>query len=287
MINKLVIIGVGLIGGSVARALRRVDFCHEIVGCGRDEPSLIKAVELDVIDRYEMDLAQAVKDADMVLLAVPMGAMDSVIEVLADCLEGHTIVTDAGSAKLSVVESAKRYLGKHVSNFVPGHPIAGTEHSGVEASFAELYNNRRVILTPVEDTSPQALETVRKMWQAAGAYVEDMPVLQHDEVLAATSHLPHLLAYNLINTLIQLDETEEIFRFSAGGFRDFTRIASSSPKMWLDIFLTNRQGVLPVLDQYIEDLTALRKAIDASDSKFLLEKFDNAKAARDRHISDN
>jgi prephenate dehydrogenase len=284
VIKKIVIIGVGLIGGSLAQAVKRAGFCQTIVGFDCDSDSLKKAVDLGVIDHYETNLNAAVIDADIVLMAVPMGIMDSVLAALADCLEPHTVITDVGSAKASVADSARKHLNEKISNFVPGHPIAGTEHSGVEASFAELYQNRRVILTPLNETSVAALELVRQMWQAAGATVEEMPVEQHDEVLAATSHLPHLLAYNLINTLIKLDNSEGIFRFSAGGFRDFTRIASSNPQMWRDIFLTNRQGVLTVLDQYMEDLARLRQAIDQSDGEYLLEAFAHAKAARDRHV---
>ena len=284
MVNKLVIIGVGLIGGSLARALKRTDFCQSIIGYGRDAASLEKAVALNVIDGFELDLAIALKDADMVLVAVPLGAMDAVFSSIAPHLESNTVVTDAGSAKASVVAVAQPYLGERMSNFVPGHPIAGTENSGVEASFAELYNDRRVILTPDATTALGALQLVKRMWEEAGATVEEMSVEQHDEVLAATSHLPHLLAYNLIDTLINLDSSESIFRFSAGGFRDFTRIASSNPQMWHDIFIANRQGVLTVLDQYMADLAILRKAIDESDSQYLLEVFMRAKSARDRHV---
>ncbi len=284
MVKKLVIIGVGLIGGSLARALRRTDFCQSIIGYGRDENSLNQARALNVIDDFELDLARALIDADMVLVAVPLGAMDAVFASLAKHLQAKTIITDAGSAKASVVAAARRHLGAHITNFVPGHPIAGTENSGVAASFAELYDGRRVILTPDTTTSAEAVQRVEKMWQAAGAVVEKMAVEQHDEVLAATSHLPHLLAYNLINTLINLDNSESIFRFSAGGFRDFTRIASSSPEMWRDIFLANREGVLGVLDQYMDDLAVLREAIANSDDQCLLEVFSRAKSARDRHV---
>ena len=286
MINKLVIIGVGLIGGSLARAVKQAGFCNAVIGYGRDEATLQKAEALGVIDNYDLTLPAAVRDADVVVLAVPMGAMEAVLKGMAADLGENTVVTDAGSAKASVTDAARQHLREKFSNFVPGHPIAGTEHSGVEASFAELYQHRRVILTPTPETSPQALGLVRQMWQAAGAVIEEMDVVQHDEILAATSHLPHLLAYNLINTLIALDESEEIFRFSAGGFRDFTRIASSSPQMWRDILMSNQQSVLGVLDQYIDDLQALRAAIEQKDGEFLENTFGKAKAARDRHVAD-
>lgn len=283
MIDRLAILGVGLIGGSLARALHRAGYCKEIVGCGRRKDELDKAVALHVIDRYELDPARAVENADVVVLAVPLGAMAQTMAAMVPGLAAHAIITDVGSAKATVVEAAQRLLGAHLAQFVPGHPIAGTEHSGVEASFAELFERRRVILTPTSNTSTAATQRVTAMWEATGAIVETMSVQAHDEVLAATSHLPHVLAYTLVDTLLSLDDSEAIFRFAAGGFRDFTRIASSDPAMWHDICLTNRDALLKVLDQFLDDLGRLRVALANSDGATLKNIFSRAKAARDRY----
>ena len=216
-----------------------------------------------------------------VVLAVPVGAMEGVLRELAPFLSPQTIVTDVGSTKGSVVTAAERVFGTVPPRFIPGHPIAGTERSGVAASFAELYHNRRVILTPLATTDRAALETVRGMWQAAGAQVVEMAVRHHDEVLAATSHLPHILAYTLVDTLARMEEHTEIFCFAAGGFRDFTRIASSDPRMWHDICLANRDALLGVMDRYAADLAQLRGAIERGDGEAILTTFRRAKQARD------
>lgn len=282
MIHRLCIIGVGLIGGSLARALKRARACGEVVGCGRDETSLRRAVELGVIDRYHTDPAQAVQGADVVVLAVPLGMMAPVLRAIAPSITEHTIITDVGSAKASVVAAAEAVFGKVPACFVPGHPIAGTEKSGVEASFAELFERRRVILTPLAHTDRAAHETVRRMWQQTGAEVVDMDVVHHDEVLAATSHLPHVLAYTLVDTLARMQEKAEIFRYAAGGFRDFTRIASSDPNMWRDICLANREALVAMLDRFSADLATLRAAIDQEDGEAIADLFARAKTARDR-----
>lgn len=283
MINKIAIIGVGLIGGSLARALRQAGFCREIVGCGQRRDELDKAVALQVIDRYDLDPARAVQDADMIVLAVPLGAMEHVLSAMVPGLATRAVITDVGSAKAAVAEAAHRILGARATQFVPGHPIAGTEHSGVDASFAELFERRRVILTPLPSTDSAATERVTAMWEATGAIVETLSIRAHDEVLAATSHLPHVLAYALVDTLLSLDHSEAIFRFAAGGFRDFTRIASSDPIMWHDICLANRDALLTVLDQFFDDLGRLRKALELRDGATLKNIFSRAKAARDRY----
>lgn len=283
MINRLTIVGVGLIGGSLARALRRAGYCKEVVGCGRRKDELEKAVALHVVDRYSLDPAQAVRDADMVVLAVPLGAMEEAMAALAKGLSATAVITDVGSAKGTVADAAQRLLGEAAARFVPGHPIAGTEHSGVEASFAELFERRRVILTPLPNTNADATQSVKAMWESAGAIVETMSVRVHDEVLAATSHLPHVLAYALVDTLINLDDSEAIFRFAAGGFRDFTRIASSDASMWHDICLANREALLQVLDHFLGDLGRLREALARGDGATLQAVFSRAKAARDRY----
>lgn len=281
MIKRLCIIGVGLIGGSLARALKAAGACEEIVGYGRSPEALDEALGLGVIDRAETDLARAVAGAEVVLLGVPVGAVEAVLEQLKPLLEPQTILSDVGSTKGSVVAAARAVFGTLPPRFIPGHPIAGTEQSGVAASFADLYQNRKVILTPGEDADPQALSLVREMWQTAGAEVCEMSVAHHDEVLAATSHLPHMLAFTLVDTLARLEDHDDIFRYAAGGFRDFTRIASSNPRMWHDICLHNRDALLLMLDRFTDELGQLRQSIAAGDGEAVLETFERAKAARD------
>lgn len=280
-IQRLTIIGVGLIGGSLARALKQAGQCHEVVGCGRNLDNLEKAVELGVIDRYSTNLADAVDGADRVVVAIPLGNMATIFAAINNALAPQAIITDVGSAKASVIQDARRYLPDHLPRFVPGHPIAGTEKSGVTASFAELFKHRRVILTPIPETEPQAHAAITAMWQATGAEVVDLSVKYHDEVLAATSHLPHILAYSLVDTLAKTEGSTDVFRFAAGGFRDFTRIASSDPKMWHDICLANRPAILEALAYFNADLTALMKAIQKGDSQYIENVFTRAKAARD------
>ena len=283
MINKLCIIGVGLIGGSLARALKTADSVNHIVAVGRDVEHLKRAVELGVVDSYELSIANAVADADMIVVAVPVGSMGSVFAELNGKLKADAIITDVGSVKSNVVRDARTLLGDALSRFVPGHPIAGTEQSGVEASFAELYNGQRVILTPLEETDATATQAVTQMWHAAGADVESLSVEHHDEVLAATSHLPHVLAYALVDTLAQMHEHREIFQFAAGGFKDFTRIASSDPKMWHDICLNNRDALLEMLNRFSDDLNKITEAIESEDSESMLKVFTRAKKARDQN----
>ncbi len=283
MIERLCILGVGLIGGSLARALRAAGACTEIVGCARNPVTLERARELGVIDRGETDPVSAARGADMVVAAVPMGAMEGLFRHLAGGLEAGAVLTDVGSSKAHVLYAARLAFGTVPPNLVPGHPIAGTERSGVESSFAELYQGRRVILTPVAETDPSCTARVRVMWEAVGARVEEMEVEHHDEVLAATSHLPHMLAYSLVDALARMDESAEIFRFAAGGFRDFTRIASSDPRMWHDICFANRAPLLRMLERFGGDLERLAQAIRDGDGDTVLDIFQRAKAARDRY----
>ena len=283
MIRRLCIIGVGLIGGSLARALRQADYVQEIVGSSRRAEHLQEAVELGVIDRFDTDAARAVQGADMVVVCVPLGAMEQTFRCIAPALAPDAVVTDAGSAKASVVAAARAAFGRIPGGFVPGHPIAGTEKSGVAASFADLYRHRMVILTPLAETDPAATARVQAMWEVAGAEVQCMDVEHHDDVLAATSHLPHLLAFQMVDTLARMSDEDEIFRYAAGGFRDFTRIASSDPVMWRDICLANDRAVLLMLERYQQDLSRLAEAIRAGDGVELERVFRNAKAARDRH----
>ena len=283
-IGRLAVIGVGLIGGSLARALRKAGRVDEIVGCGRGKANLDEAVKLGVIDRYSHDISEAVRDADVVFLAVPLGAMRGAFDAMRATLPGHALVTDGGSAKGSVVTDCREAAPELLQRFVPGHPIAGTENNGVAASFAELYHNRRVILTPLPENDPAAVARVRGLWETCGAEVTEMSVEHHDEVLAATSHLPHMLAFGLVDMLARMKENDEIFRYAAGGFRDFTRIASSNPVMWRDICIANREALSPMLAAYAEEMTALADSIAAADSDELLNIFERAKAARDRFV---
>lgn len=281
-IDKLTIIGVGLIGGSLARALKATSVCGEIVGVGRDPTSLEKAVQLGVIDRYENDPRRAVCGADVVVLAVPVGAMESVLQQIKDYVEPRAIMTDVGSTKRSVIAAAQRVFNVVPANFVPAHPIAGTEKSGVEASFAKLFQERRVVLTPLGDTDPEALDRVRAMWEKTGATVIEMSAARHDEIFAAISHLPHLAAYALVDSLARLNNSTEILAFAAGGFRDFTRIAASDPVMWRDICLANHVAIVPILNHFIDDLSSLVAAIENTDGVALHAIFSRAKALREQ-----
>lgn len=281
LIPRLCVIGVGLIGGSLARALREAGEVGEVVGSGRGEENLRAALRLGVVDRYELDPARAVADADVVVIAVPLGAIEPVLRAIAPHLNPATVVTDVGSAKGEVVADVERIYGHVPPNFVPGHPIAGTERSGVEASFATLFQGRRVILTPLAETAANAHHLIKRMWEQTGAEVVDMGVRHHDAVLAATSHLPHMLAYTLVDTLARLDDRAEIFRYAAGGFRDFSRIASSDPKMWHDICIANREQLLEMITLFSTDLARLAEAIRSDDRAAILATFQRAKRARD------
>lgn len=280
-VDTVCIIGTGLIGGSLALAIRQAGFCREITGAGRTEETLIKAVELGVIDRYDTSISNAAQNADIVVVCVPLGAMHAVFEQINTAEIENTIITDAGSAKQSVINDAESVFGAEFQNFVPGHPIAGTEQSGVGAAFPELYQRRRVILTPTENTSSDALDKVRAMWQSAGAEVETMSAEHHDVILAGTSHLPHLLAFGLVDCLKNLEDIDQIFRFAAGGFRDFTRIASSDPVMWRDICLSNRHQVMAMMKRYRIEMEKIYKALEAGDGEKLREIFERAKKSRD------
>ncbi|HSS65144.1 MAG TPA: prephenate dehydrogenase/arogenate dehydrogenase family protein [Gammaproteobacteria bacterium] len=283
MIDRLCIIGVGLIGGSLARDLRREKLVGEVVGASRNASNLKRAVALGVIDRYETEIAAAVKGADMVVLAVPLGAMADVFRALKGHLDGGAVVTDVGSAKGSVISAAEDAFGQVPDFLVPAHPIAGTEHSGVGASMEGLFRNRMVIITPAAETRANALEKVKSMWRATGARITEMSASHHDEVLAATSHLPHMLAYTLVDVLGRMEERVEIFRYAAGGFRDFTRIASSDPQMWHDICFANRDALVHALEHFSSDLDEAIDAIRRGDSEAIKSLFTRAKALRDRY----
>ena len=284
LIDTLAVIGVGLIGGSLARALREAGQVRRVVGCGRGRENLERALALGVVDAWTHDPAEAVREADMVFVAVPLGAMRGVFSALCGALREDAVVTDGGSAKASVIADFAAACPQAMSRFVPGHPIAGTERNGVEAAFAELYRDRRVILTPTKQTDAAALARVSAMWSACGAEVVEMDVARHDEVLAATSHLPHMLAFGLVDALARMEEHDDIFRFAAGGFRDFTRIASSNPTMWRDICIANREALGRVMRRFVAEMDALADSIEQGDGERLLTIFERAKAARDAYV---
>lgn len=286
MIKKLAVIGVGLIGGSLALALRKAGAVEQVSGYSRSEFARQEAKDLGIIDIAAESIQQAVLGADMIFVAVPMGAMQQVLTEVAQYAGVDAIITDGGSAKMEVVKAAQASLGNKINRFVAGHPIAGTERSGPSAAFAELYQDHRVVLTPTDETDPQALEKVRAMWILAGADVFDMDVEHHDTVLAATSHIPHVLAFNLVGMLAERDDCDEVLRYAAGGFRDFSRIASSDPVMWRDICLTNKQAVLNLLKQYQQGLSKIEAAIEQQDGDYLIDVFSRAKQARDTRFND-
>lgn len=286
-IKHLVVIGVGLIGGSAARALRQAGCVERITGVGRGRENLDRARELGVIDHWTHDVDEAVRDADMVLVAVPMGAYEQTFADMAAALPADVVITDAGSTKQHAVDVARRHL-KDLSRFVPAHPIAGTEQSGVEASFAELFEDRLCILTPLAESSDDALARARFLWNATGSRLVEMDAASHDDFLAAVSHLPHLAAFALVNAVRKLgDKDHDPFRFAAGGFRDFTRIASSSPVMWRDIALANRQSLMHKIDAFTAELNTLRTALDDENGEALLEVFAAAKQARDAWLAEH
>ncbi len=280
-LNRVVVVGLGLIGGSFALGLKAHGLCREVVGCSRSDSTLKKGLELGVIDVAEKDVAAAVKDADLVMLAAPIGKTEDLLRKMQPGLNGKTIVTDAGSVKGNVVTAAKAVFGEVPAWFVPGHPIAGSERSGVEAAKVDLYKNHKIILTPLQNTDPKAQALVTDLWQGMGAEVLTMEVEQHDAVLAATSHLPHLLAFSLVDTLAKENQNQDIFRYAAGGFRDFTRIASSDPTMWHDIFIANQQALLDVIGHFSNGLENFKQAVQQQDSEAMLGYMTRAKAARD------
>lgn len=280
IVDTLALVGTGLIGGSFALALKEAGAVRTVFGVGRDPARLTVARELGLIDRA-VDWAEA-GQADCILLALPVGETETALRRLAPHLKPGAIVTDAGSTKAHVVAAARAALGARFADFVPGHPIAGSEQSGPGAARADLYQGRRVVLTPQAETRGDATATVRALWEAAGAQVETLDAERHDRIFAAVSHLPHLAAFALVDDLAQRADSETFFRFAASGFRDFTRIAGSSPEMWRDITLANRDAVLAELDAYMQALQAVRAAVSTQDAEALSEIFARARAARER-----
>ncbi|NMG64296.1 prephenate dehydrogenase/arogenate dehydrogenase family protein [Azoarcus indigens] len=280
LLGKLVVCGVGLIGGSVALALKRAGAVERVVGVGRSPAALEHALALGVVDEIAQDWAGALQNADMVLLAAPVGQTDAIMEAMAPHLGPNTLITDAGSTKRDVIEAVYRRLDAHLARVVPAHPIAGAEKSGVDAAFPDLYVGRRVVLTPLSENDPAAVERVRAMWQACGATVVDMAPQEHDRVFAAVSHLPHLLAFGLVHDLAGRANAELLFSHAASGFRDFTRIAGSHPEMWRDICMANRQALLAELDQYLAELAYLRALLLGGEADRLEKLFEEARCAR-------
>jgi prephenate dehydrogenase len=279
-LKKLVIFGVGLIGGSVALALKKTKTPITIVGVGRSAESLQTALDLGVIDADTSDVAAAIKDADLVLIAAPVAQTPAILNAIKPHLHASTVITDAGSTKGDVLQCAKDILGEQFNQFVGGHPIAGAEKSGVSAATADLYLNKNVVLTPTAETDPEAIALVKNLWQACGANVSEMTAATHDGIFAAVSHLPHLLAFALVDDIASRTNAEQLFGFAASGFRDFTRIAGSHPEMWRDISLANRTALLNELDAYQQELSKLQQLLKAQDGAGLEALFERASVAR-------
>ena len=281
LFQRVALIGFGLIGGSIARGARAQSLAGEIITTARSEKTRARVTELGIVDRVVETNAEAVKDADLVILCIPVGACGAVAEEIAPHLKQGAVISDVGSVKAAIVREVAPHLPQGV-HFVPAHPVAGTEHSGPDFGFAELFINRWCILTPPEGTDPEAVHRLRAFWTGLGAKVENMTPEHHDLVLAITSHLPHLIAYTIVGTADELAQVtaSEVIKFSAGGFRDFTRIAASDPTMWRDVFLSNKDAVLEMLGTFNEDLSKLTRAIRRGDGNALFEHFTRTRAIR-------
>jgi len=284
VVNKLVVIGIGLIGGSLATGLKNRGACGEVIGIARSESTCEQAVKLGVVDRAYTSLkniAHELTAGDVIFISVPTLSVKTVLQEIKEHISADVTITDGASVKGNVQTAALEVYGEVPAQFVLGHPIAGSEKSGVTAANPNLYENHRCILTPLSTTASAHLDLVTRMWQAVGAEVLLMSVEEHDEVLGATSHLPHAIAYSLVDTLAHDIDNPNIFRYAAGGFRDFTRIASSDPIMWHDIMRANKTGVLHALDLFVANLTRLRSSIENEDSQYMLDVFSRAKTVRD------
>jgi len=278
---RAALIGVGLIGSSLARVFAARGLVGEVVGCARRAETRAKIAELGLACAVYEDPGEACRGADLVVLCAPVGAYEAIARRIGPTLAPGALVTDVGSVKQAVIRDVGPFLPQGV-HFVPGHPIAGTEHSGPEAGFAELFDDRWCILTPPPGTDQEAVERLAQLWRACGSMVEIMDAVHHDKVLAITSHLPHLIAYTIVGTATDLEDSAraEVVKFSAGGFRDFTRIAASDPVMWRDVFLNNREAVLEMLQRFNEDITALQRAIRWGEGELLERRFTETRAIR-------
>lgn len=281
MFDRITLIGVGLIGSSLARVIRREGLAGEIVISTRSAATLARAEELQLGDRYEANAASAVRDADLVIISVPVGASGAVAKEIAPALKEGCIVTDVGSTKESVIAQMQPHMPQNV-HFIPGHPLAGTEKSGPDAGFATLFENRWCILTPLPGTDDAALEKLAAFWRACGSNIDTMEPQHHDMVLAMVSHLPHIIAYNIVGTAddLQTVTKSEVIKYSASGFRDFTRLAASDPTMWRDVCLHNKDAILEMLARFSEDLSALQRAIRWGDGDKLFDLFSRTRTVR-------
>lgn len=280
MLNKVTIFGVGLIGGSFALALKKAGVVQSVTGVGRRSATLQRALELGIIDVASTSVADAVQDADLILIATPVAQTANLLAAIKPHLQPHTVVTDAGSTKSDVVAAARAALGEKIAQFVPGHPIAGREQNGPDAALADLYVGKKVVLTALEENSPASIETVKAAWQQCGAHVHHLSAQEHDAVFAAVSHLPHLLAYALVDDIAAKPHAALLFQYAASGFRDFTRIAGSSAEMWRDISLANKPALLQELDAYLTQLGSLRAMLVEDDGAALEQVFGRAQKAR-------
>ncbi|MBC7513973.1 MAG: prephenate dehydrogenase/arogenate dehydrogenase family protein [Herminiimonas sp.] len=280
MFRKITIVGVGLIGGSFALALKKAQGVEQVMGVGRSPEVLARAAELGIVDCIARSMEEAVDGADLVLIATPVAQTGAILGAIAPFLQPQTIVTDAGSTKGDVVTAARLALGSKSGQFVPGHPIAGRESNGPEAALADLYVGKKVVLTPLPENSAEVIERVASAWSACGAIVHRLSASQHDRIFAAVSHLPHLLAYALVDQIEQAPEAELLFQYAASGFRDFTRIAGSSPEMWRDIALANRSALLSEIERYSSQLARLKTMLAVADGDGLHALFANAQRAR-------
>lgn len=285
-VDQLTILAPGLIGGSLGKAIKRHGFARRVVGWGRRETSLQAALQCGAIDQYHLNLASAIQGSDIVVMATPPRATAALLPQLADVVHSDTIITDVTSVKGHVLRAARAAFGAIPPNLVLGHPIAGSERQGIQAAQENLFDGHWVILTPSHETSVRALERVTALWESTGAMVTTLSVDVHDEYLAASSHLPHLLAFAFIDALSNHAQKSEVFRFTGGGFRDFTRIASSDPHLWQEIMLTNDKAIIPAIDQVMQQLSVLRDAIESGDAATLTHCFERAKSVRDRLVGD-
>lgn len=279
------IFGVGLIGGSVALALKQAGYVTTIVGVGRTRASLDDALKLNVIDHAETDIATAMHTADMVLIAAPVAQTALILASIKPFLSPHTVITDAGSTKSDVMASAQQVLGEQVRQFVGGHPIAGAEKSGAAAAVATLYHKKNVVLTPTPDTNHEAIVAVTQLWQACGAKVSSMSATEHDRIFAAVSHLPHLLAFALVDDIASRQNANQLFSFAASGFRDFTRIAGSHPEMWRDISLANQAALLEEITAFQRELATVKQLLETKDADGLHALFERASHARNQWVN--
>ncbi|MCH9799172.1 MAG: prephenate dehydrogenase/arogenate dehydrogenase family protein [Betaproteobacteria bacterium] len=286
MLKKLVIFGVGLIGGSVALALKKQANAPLCVGVGRNKANLEQALALHIIDEAATDIAAALQDADMVLIAAPVAQTKSILQSIQPHLNQQTVITDAGSTKTDIVAIAKAVLGAQASQFIGGHPIAGAEKSGPSAAMADLYHGKNVVLTPTNDNSQENVNLVRQLWQTCGANVLEMSAEKHDGIFATVSHLPHLLAFALVEDIASRDNADELFQFAASGFRDFTRIAGSSPEMWRDISFANKAALLDEITSYEQALSSLKQSLKNNDADALQAAFKRASDARNQWAKD-